>query len=157
MQEPSAATGKSVCANPFFYCAINKFHKPIRFIIKTSSTAILKMSPAGWQQPGGGLIHQTRFVSRTALICKEYLTMAKAKTIRTTPTPTPNSNVTSISSASAAPESKRKQAVVDVEGEIRQRAYQLYEQRGFVSGHENEDWLTAEREILARSHGQQSA
>jgi hypothetical protein len=83
--------------------------------------------------------------------------MAKAKTTRTTPTP--NSNVTSISSASAAPESKRRQPVpaVDVEGEIRQRAYQLYEQRGFVVGHENEDWLMAEREILARSRGQQSA
>jgi hypothetical protein len=81
--------------------------------------------------------------------------MAKAKTTRTTPTP--NSNVTSISSAPAAPESRRKQPVVDVEGEIRQRAYQLYEQRGFVVGHENEDWLMAEREILARSPGLQSA
>jgi Protein of unknown function (DUF2934) len=79
--------------------------------------------------------------------------MAKAKTTRTTP----NSNVTSISSAAAAPESKRRQPVADVEGEIRQRAYQLYEQRGLAPGHENEDWLMAEREILARSHSQQSA
>jgi Protein of unknown function (DUF2934) len=102
-----------------------------------------------------GRIQQTRSVSRTDLICKEYLTMAKAKTSRTTPTP--NSNVTSISSAATAPESKRKQPVADVEGEIRQRAYQLYEQRGSAPGHENEDWLMAEREILARSDSQQSA
>jgi len=154
MQKSSAVSDKSVRANPFFYCAIDKFHKAIGFIIKISSVSIIKMSPAAWQQPEWGLIPQTRFVSRTDLICKEYLTMAKAKTTRTTPTP--NSNVTSISSA-VAPESKRKQLVADVEGEIRQRAYQLYEQRGFAPGNENEDWLMAEREILARSDSQQSA
>jgi hypothetical protein len=155
MQNSSAVAGKSVCANPFFYCAIDKFHKAIGFIMKTSSASIIKMSPTAWLQPEWGLIHQTRLVSPTDLICKEYLTMAKAKTTRTTPTP--NSNVTSISSAAAAPESKRRQPAADVEGEIRQRAYQLYEQRGFTPGHENEDWLMAEREILARSHSQQSA
>ena len=81
--------------------------------------------------------------------------MAKAKTTRTTPTP--NSNVTSISSAAAAPESKRKQPVANVEGEIRQRAYQLYEQRGSAPGHENEDWLVAEQEVRSRQDQQQSA
>jgi len=30
---------------------------------------------------------------------------------------------------------------------IRQAAYAKYEQRGFVPGHEEEDWLEAEREI----------
>lgn len=33
--------------------------------------------------------------------------------------------------------------------EIRTRAYQLSERRGFTPGHEREDWLAAEREILA--------
>ena len=38
----------------------------------------------------------------------------------------------------------------DLELEIRRRAYELYEQRGYTPGHENEDWLVAEQEVLAR-------
>jgi hypothetical protein len=34
---------------------------------------------------------------------------------------------------------------------IRVRAYELYEQRGKVEGHDMEDWLQAEEEILTRS------
>jgi hypothetical protein len=48
-------------------------------------------------------------------------------------------------------------SAVDVETEIRRRAYQLYEERGRTPGHENDDWLVAEREILARSNQQHSA
>lgn len=33
---------------------------------------------------------------------------------------------------------------------IRERAYQLYEQRGRQDGHDVEDWLEAEAEILGR-------
>ena len=33
--------------------------------------------------------------------------------------------------------------------QIRQRAYQLYEARGREDGHEQDDWLQAEVEILA--------
>lgn len=39
---------------------------------------------------------------------------------------------------------------LDVETAIRLRAYELYAERGYVEGFEEEDWLTAEREILAR-------
>ena len=35
----------------------------------------------------------------------------------------------------------------NVEQEIRQRAYQLFEARGGEDGHELEDWLRAEEEI----------
>ena len=45
---------------------------------------------------------------------------------------------------------------INMEDEIRRRAYELAEQRGFSSGHETEDWLTAEREVLQR-YRQQSA
>jgi Protein of unknown function (DUF2934) len=38
----------------------------------------------------------------------------------------------------------------DLESAIRLRAYELYAQRGYVEGFEEEDWLTAEREVLAR-------
>jgi hypothetical protein len=42
----------------------------------------------------------------------------------------------------------------DLESEIRLRAYQLYEQRGGTPGFEQQDWLSAEREILARHPSQ---
>ncbi len=38
----------------------------------------------------------------------------------------------------------------ELESAIRLRAYELYAQRGYVVGFEEEDWLTAEREVLAR-------
>jgi len=34
-----------------------------------------------------------------------------------------------------------------IQEQIRTRAYQLYEQRGKVEGHELEDWLQAEAEL----------
>ena len=54
-------------------------------------------------------------------------------------------------------EVKNNTSTVDLEEQIRIRAYQLYEQRGYTPGHENEDWLVAEREILSRHDHQQSA
>jgi DUF2934 family protein len=45
---------------------------------------------------------------------------------------------------------------INLEEEIRRRAYELYQQRGTNSGSEAEDWLTAEREVRQRYH-QQSA
>jgi len=81
--------------------------------------------------------------------------MAKAKTTRNTTIPTPK--ITPISGPALAPEAKRKQPTPDVEGQIRARAYELYVQRGYESGHEHEDWLVAEREILDRPSHQQSA
>jgi len=45
----------------------------------------------------------------------------------------------------------------DLEFQIRQRAYELYEQRGCTPGQENDDWFQAEREVLARSNHQQTA
>ena len=45
---------------------------------------------------------------------------------------------------------------INLEDEIRRRAYEIYEQRGASSGSEAEDWLTAEREVRQR-YRQQSA
>ena len=51
----------------------------------------------------------------------------------------------------------RKNVVpINLEDEIRRRAYELYQQRGASSGSEAEDWLAAEREVMQRYH-QQSA
>ncbi len=47
-------------------------------------------------------------------------------------------------------EPKKTSPPTDLELEIRRRAYELYERRGYTPGHENEDWLVAEQEVLAR-------
>ncbi len=41
----------------------------------------------------------------------------------------------------------------ELESEIRARAYELYEKRGYTDGRPEDDWIRAEREVLAR-HGQ---
>lgn len=46
------------------------------------------------------------------------------------------------------------QGTAGLEEEIRRRAYELYLQRNGSPGDEHQDWLIAEREILAR-HQQQ--
>jgi hypothetical protein len=46
---------------------------------------------------------------------------------------------------------------IDLEAQIRQRAYELYEERGCTPGREIDDWFRAEREVLARSSQQQTA
>jgi len=38
--------------------------------------------------------------------------------------------------------------VLDLEQQIRQRAYEIYEQRGSQDGSPEQDWLQAEAEIL---------
>ena len=38
----------------------------------------------------------------------------------------------------------------ELEVEIRLRAYELYQQRGYAPGQEAQDWLAAEQEVLAR-------
>jgi hypothetical protein len=50
-----------------------------------------------------------------------------------------------------------KSASVDLDTKIRQRAYELYAERGYTPGQEREDWLQAEQEVLARPNRQQSA
>ncbi len=53
-------------------------------------------------------------------------------------------------------DSRNNVVPMNLEDEIRRRAYELSKQRGFEAGHETEDWLTAEREVLQR-YRQQSA
>ncbi len=75
--------------------------------------------------------------------------------------------VTVTPAVKAAPEPRKKLEVVkteprrvvpiNLEDEIRRRAYELYQQRGAAPGSESEDWLAAEREVRQRYHQQQSA
>lgn len=53
----------------------------------------------------------------------------------------------------------RKNVVVPInlEDEIRRRAYEIYEKRGNQPGNESEDWLVAEREVRQRYQQQHTA
>ena len=43
------------------------------------------------------------------------------------------------------------QATVPSQARIRERAYELYENRGFEPGQDEQDWFRAEQEILERA------
>lgn len=62
------------------------------------------------------------------------------KTAASTPTQGPQ----------VAAEIRRKIVPINLEDEIRRRAYEIYAERGYTAGDEHEDWLAAEREIRAR-------
>ena len=88
--------------------------------------------------------------------CKEYQYMAKAKTPRSNGSSRsknvatmPESSVASQPETKAATEGKKHPAPIPInlEAEIRRRAYELYEQRGRSNGHALEDWTQAEAEI----------
>lgn len=53
-------------------------------------------------------------------------------------------------------ESRKNVVPINLEDEIRRRAYELYQQRGSGTGSEADDWLAAEREVRQR-YRQQSA
>jgi hypothetical protein len=53
--------------------------------------------------------------------------------------------------SSAAISTSKPAAASLTEEAIRQRAYELYEQRGRMDGHAVEDWLTAEAELQRKS------
>ena len=52
---------------------------------------------------------------------------------------------------------EKKSSTVDpaqsIEDLVRKRAYDLYEQRGGEHGHDLEDWLNAEAEIIEKQSG----
>jgi hypothetical protein len=86
--------------------------------------------------------------------------MAKAKTPRAT-IPSKKQVLTMPEVNSTTPVRKASPSAssqtVELEAQIRQRAYELYQERGCAAGYENEDWLRAESEVLARQNHRQSA
>lgn len=85
--------------------------------------------------------------------------MAKAKTPRAAKVT--NNQVLTMPEAGSVPlirkPSPSNGSPAELEAKIRERAYQLYQERGSTPGLENEDWLKAEREIRARHSHQQTA
>jgi Protein of unknown function (DUF2934) len=80
----------------------------------------------------------------------------KAQAVKTPAVQTPVAKPAEIKSVEAKDprkpfsEVRRMVVPINLEEEIRRRAYQLYEERGCTPGHEDDDWLVAEREILTR-------
>jgi len=58
-------------------------------------------------------------------------------------------NSVPIKKTAASPIAPAGSSVNDMESKIRQRAYELYVERGQVTGRDQEDWFQAEVEILA--------
>jgi hypothetical protein len=96
-------------------------------------------------------------------VCKEYC-MARKTTGNTTTTRSKKAGASipraTMQVASEVPKNgKPVNRPVDLEEEIRRRAYELYLERrataGNAMGDENQDWLVAEREILSLHGGQE--
>lgn len=98
--------------------------------------------------------------------------MAKAKTPRSSTekpngrvvaapaTPAPTENVSDIREVRrTTPETRKNIVPINLDDEIRSRAYELWEENGREAGHEEEHWLSAEREVMGRytAQRQQSA
>ena len=85
--------------------------------------------------------------------------MAKAKTPRATKAT--NNQVLTMPEASSVSLLRKTSPVngspADLETKIRERAYELYLERGSMPGFEHEDWLRAEREVRAHQNHQQTA
>jgi hypothetical protein len=70
--------------------------------------------------------------------------------------------VTEVTKAKAGKNTRKPEIVranlvpINLDDEIRCLAYLLSEQRGFEPGHETEDWLNAEREVLGRYQQQRA-
>lgn len=98
--------------------------------------------------------------------------MAKAKTPRTSVekpngspiaapvTATPPENISDIREGrKTTPDARKNIVPINLDDEIRRRAYELWEENGRQAGREEEHWLSAEREVRGRytAQRQQSA
>jgi hypothetical protein len=71
----------------------------------------------------------------------------------TTPEPKPETNRPETKMFEVRKTDARKNVVpINLEDEIRRRAYELYQQRQPSAGSEADDWFAAEREIMQRYH-----
>ena len=53
--------------------------------------------------------------------------------------------------ANAKAQPKRETTpIVDIDERVRQRAFELFQLRGFQDGHDFDDWMQAEAEILGK-------
>jgi hypothetical protein len=86
---------------------------------------------------------------------EEHFKMAKAKSPRPTSKTDkqvitmPEAGSVTIKRTAATPIAPAASSAQDLESKIRQRAYELFVERGQITGRDREDWFQAELEILA--------
>ena len=89
--------------------------------------------------------------------------MAKGKTPRTANTTSSRSKQVITMPETGSPTLVKKSApagdssLASMDLAIRQRAYELYKERGCTLGHEQEDWFRAEQEVKAHNQRQHTA
>ena len=78
--------------------------------------------------------------------------MAKARSPRTTKpkAETTEKKVLQMPETPTATNGNGARPTEDVEAQIRLRAYELYQGRGYADGQAEEDWIQAEREVRSR-------
>lgn len=76
--------------------------------------------------------------------------MAKPRTPRSNSKKNGASGDFAAAAPAMATEAKKNVVPINLENEIRRRAYEFFEQRNGGPGSELDDWLRAENEILAR-------
>jgi hypothetical protein len=76
--------------------------------------------------------------------------MAKPRTPRSNSKKNGGSSDFAAAAPAMAVDLKKNVVPINLEDEIRRRAYELFEQRNGGAGTEQEDWLRAESEVLAR-------
>jgi hypothetical protein len=77
--------------------------------------------------------------------------MANAKTARNKKNGNGNgSELTVNPSVQTLTETKKNVVPINLDEEIRRRAFEIFEERGCTPGNEHEDWVRAEREVLSR-------
>lgn len=84
--------------------------------------------------------------------------MAKEPRRRTSSPKAPKSTISAVPdktnghALSAVPDKTNGRAAAELEAAIRERAYQLYENRGRQHGFAQDDWLQAEAELLGQNN-----
>jgi hypothetical protein len=63
----------------------------------------------------------------------------------------PDAPQNSSSNGNAGSNGNSRHSSVELESEIRRRAYELYADRGYTDGLHEQDWLEAERQVLSRN------
>lgn len=76
--------------------------------------------------------------------------MAKEKTPRTPKPKTEKVSKKVLQMPEVTASGNGNYSPADLEAEIRLRAYEIYEQRGYTNGRAVQDWVEAEREVRSR-------
>ncbi|HEY6767241.1 MAG TPA: DUF2934 domain-containing protein [Candidatus Sulfotelmatobacter sp.] len=112
------------------------------------------------KSPNGGKRKNDTSISNSTLTAPVTPTSAATDTVKTEPVksqPLPAEVTRETLRLEVMKNDSRASVVpINLEDEIRRRAYELSERRGFIPGYEAEDWLAAEHEVLRR-YRQQSA